>query len=229
MQKPLQLAFQGSYTKTQVSIAQGQTILDTEEILGTRSSSALVPTVEKLLQKHALKLPDFDFFAVNHGPGAFTSLRVVVVTINALSFGCGVKILPVCGLKALFEKFQATKNAATPDCDFVACMLNAYSKQAFITIFDRQGNPQPEFNSICLRLDEFSSQVALKLKGQKILMFGNGAQDFVNRAPELIFDAASAVVEPDSQSVAMLANKLFLGGQQPQPKVTPNYIKTNFI
>lgn len=226
LSKPLQLAFQGSYSKTQVCIVQGESVLDSVEILGTRSSSELVPSLKTMLEARKLRLSDFDFFSVNFGPGAFTSLRVVVVTVNALSFASGIKILPVCGLMALRER--ALPLAHTFDFDFMVCMLNAYGGQAFVSIFNRTGDLVQGLDSVCLNLSDLPAMAKKSFGSQKILMVGNGAKAFTAENPELIYDPTLALLEPDAQSVAKIALKLFKGGTALHAKIIPNYIKTGF-
>jgi tRNA threonylcarbamoyladenosine biosynthesis protein TsaB len=49
-------------------------------------SEAVLPAIEKILQKNNLKIEDVEKVEVNKGPGSFTGLRVGVAIANALSF-----------------------------------------------------------------------------------------------------------------------------------------------
>jgi|ERR1035437_7620900 tRNA threonylcarbamoyladenosine biosynthesis protein TsaB len=49
-------------------------------------SEAVLPAIEKILQKNKLKIDDIEKIEVNKGPGSFTGLRVGIAIANALSF-----------------------------------------------------------------------------------------------------------------------------------------------
>jgi tRNA threonylcarbamoyladenosine biosynthesis protein TsaB len=49
-------------------------------------SEAVLPAIEKILQKNNLKIEDIQNIEVSKGPGSFTGLRVGVAIANALSF-----------------------------------------------------------------------------------------------------------------------------------------------
>lgn len=198
--------------------------------MGTGSSSGLVPAADKILKKNNLKLSDFDLMAVNHGPGAFTSLRVIVVTVNSINFAMGLRVMPVCGLEALMTKVKAKSDLAG-QFDYVACLLKAYSGQAFVKIFKADGTPVNDFESACLSFDELEGQVFDRLKGKKVLVAGNGASGLSGlKLPEgVVVDPAFEGLEPDAQSVAQLACQKFMDGQEPVSKVIPNYLKAGFV
>jgi tRNA threonylcarbamoyladenosine biosynthesis protein TsaB len=49
-------------------------------------SEAVLPTIEKILERNNLKIEEIEKVEVNKGPGSFTGLRVGVAIANALSF-----------------------------------------------------------------------------------------------------------------------------------------------
>jgi len=63
-----------------------------------KQAEKLLPAIEKLLKAKKLKLSDLDGVAVENRGGSFTSLRIGVVTANALAYALGV---PVKGGKRL--------------------------------------------------------------------------------------------------------------------------------
>lgn len=56
----------------------------------------LLPAINKLLKDNKFKLSDFKKIEVENGAGPFTSLRIGVVTANALGYALGIG---VAGLK----------------------------------------------------------------------------------------------------------------------------------
>jgi tRNA A37 threonylcarbamoyladenosine modification protein TsaB len=57
-----------------------------------QQSEKLLPGIEKLLQKNKIKLSDLTGIEVENRGGSFTSLRIGVVTANALGFALGVAV-----------------------------------------------------------------------------------------------------------------------------------------
>lgn len=55
-------------------------------------SQALLPLIEKQLQKHSLKISDIKEIEVNSGPGSFTGLRVGISIANSLGWTLGIKV-----------------------------------------------------------------------------------------------------------------------------------------
>ncbi len=52
----------------------------------SRKAQVILPLIDKILQKHSLKLKNIDGIEVNTGPGSFTGLRVGISIVNALGF-----------------------------------------------------------------------------------------------------------------------------------------------
>lgn len=57
-----------------------------------RQAEELLPGIEKLLKDNGFKLADIKKIKVNNSGGSFTSLRIGVVTANALAFALDVPI-----------------------------------------------------------------------------------------------------------------------------------------
>ena len=54
-----------------------------------------------LLERHGLRPPDVDVFAVATGPGSFTGLRIGIAAIQGLAFATGRPVVGVSALEAL--------------------------------------------------------------------------------------------------------------------------------
>lgn len=58
----------------------------TIDAVAKKHNSALLPSIEKLLDASGASLKDIDVFGVAVGPGSFTGIRVGVAAVNALAF-----------------------------------------------------------------------------------------------------------------------------------------------
>lgn len=60
-----------------------------------KNSERLLPAIEELLKEAEKEKSAIKGIAAVEGPGSFTSLRIGVVTANALAYGLGVPIIAV--------------------------------------------------------------------------------------------------------------------------------------
>lgn len=223
---PLILAFQGSYTATQVALYQGKKCLQMLQTSGVSSSSQLILLVQQLLKVCQLELADLDFLAVNTGPGAFISLRVVVVTVNALAFASRLPIMPVCGMEALWHKAQALMPQIK---DQVAVgLLNAFSGQLFVKFWE----PDAPSSALveCLTVEQLLKRFAQDYQGQKIWLCGNVLPtQLLEKSTQLVLEPQLQNLEPDANDIALLALKQFEADKVMVNKAIPNYVKAGFV
>lgn len=74
----------------------------------------LLPEIHKLLKKSKNKLKDLNLIEVENTGGTFTSLRIGVLTANALAYGLGI---PVKSTKQTENKYLKEHNLTEPFYD----------------------------------------------------------------------------------------------------------------
>lgn len=99
------LVLQSTYDQIEIGLViDGQ--LGTQINLNkAQASSQILLAIDQLLQAHRCKVTDLQFIAANLGPAPFTSLRVVIATVNGLCFATGVPLIGVNGLQAFVTEF----------------------------------------------------------------------------------------------------------------------------
>jgi tRNA threonylcarbamoyladenosine biosynthesis protein TsaB len=70
----------------------GEVVLQIVEPAERMQAELLLPTIEKLLKKAKVRLENLTAIEVNNHGGSFTSLRIGVVTANALAFALGIPV-----------------------------------------------------------------------------------------------------------------------------------------
>lgn len=92
------------------------------------ASKNCVALAQNLLQANALSFSDLAFFAANQGPGPFTTLRVVIASINGLAFAAQKPLIGIDGLDALLHEHADRNYPVT------IALLNAYGNDVYFGI-----------------------------------------------------------------------------------------------
>lgn len=105
----------------------------------------VMPMVERLFARCALRPRDCDAFAFASGPGSFTGLRVACTIVQGLALGTGRPVIGVghfdallrAGLPAGPELLDAGRGAAAPQ--LVLAVLDARMEQAYWAAYEARG------------------------------------------------------------------------------------------
>ena len=96
------LCLETSTKKFSLAVCGEEKILaaKTVQLKGVLSSS-IIPAIERILLKSKISFPGIDCLAIGLGPGSFTSLRVGLSTIKALSLATDKPVIGIPSLDAL--------------------------------------------------------------------------------------------------------------------------------
>ena len=81
-----------SQEKVIISLKLGEIVFDKEFPANFNQAEKLLPEVEKLLKKAGKDLGDIKRIRVANQGGTFTSLRIGIVTANALAYALGIPV-----------------------------------------------------------------------------------------------------------------------------------------
>lgn len=91
--------------KIKVAILKDSFVLAKKNILAYKNQAEkLLPLIDKILKDNELKLSDIKKIKVNNRGGSFTSLRIGVVTANALAFALNIPVEGEYGEGSDFKK-----------------------------------------------------------------------------------------------------------------------------
>lgn len=89
-------------------VKDGKVVSLSKGIESSLQAERLFDHIEFVLSNNNNKLSDFDYFAINLGPGSFTGIRIGLSAILAISFALNKKIVGVSSLEA--SAFSVMKN-----------------------------------------------------------------------------------------------------------------------
>ena len=157
------LAIQNTYTDLQIALFKQTTCLTVIKTDKTTASKEIILLLQSLLSDHQLSFKHIKFIAANQGPGAFTTLRVVIATVNGLSFASQVPLIGINALHALLAEHSIQRPAIA--------LLNAFSKDLYYAV-KTQSNP--ELTQGCSKIEHIFKEYPFD--GESVLFMGNGAQ-----------------------------------------------------
>ena len=131
------LAFESSAKAASVALVRdGSLVSQYSQCSGLTHSRTLLPMAEDLLKNTELSLRDVDLFAVAHGPGSFTGIRIGVSTVKGLAWACEKPCVGVSTLEAMAWHGLAAGGLICP-------VMDARRSQVYHALF-RIGDGVPE-------------------------------------------------------------------------------------
>lgn len=101
-------------------------------------AEALMPMIEKVMDKSGLSFDGLDRIAVTVGPGTFTGVRVGVAAARGLALATGAGLVGVTSL-AVMARAVMNENEDVPHSGIVAIAADARRGQVYFAMFDAQG------------------------------------------------------------------------------------------
>ena len=130
---------------------------------GLTHRQTLMPMVEKTIQESGISVKDIDLFAITHGPGSFTGVRIGIASVKGMADALGKQCVAVSTLEAIAEPL---KNE-----DVIACaVMDARCNQVYTAIFN-SGDRLCEDKAVLI--DELGEE--LKRYDKKIVFIGDGS------------------------------------------------------
>ncbi|MFA6534970.1 MAG: tRNA (adenosine(37)-N6)-threonylcarbamoyltransferase complex dimerization subunit type 1 TsaB [Candidatus Babeliales bacterium] len=225
------VSIHGTHNKLDIALFQDQNCLDSVTKLDTRASSSLLPFLDSLLKKHTLSLTDLSFIAVDKGPGAFTSLRVTITTVNGIAFNNKIPLIGISGLDAL-TKEVLTSTPNSQSFQNIVTLLNAYNNEAYFLVSKTDNKNILESTQGCQNIDILLDDIKSKFKDSKILFCGQGSQLYKTNIKHLFADQAIILDEPllaSAKIIGQMGYECWLKKENIENQITPLYLKTQYF
>jgi len=212
------LIAQSTYADIELGIAIDGRIQGSTSVSKLEASSHILVALGSLLKQHNLALSDLAFIAANSGPGPFTTLRVLLSTINGLGYAAKIPLLGIDGLNAFLREHHSSNFAIT------IALLNAFTNDVYYGIDD---NGKVEIG--CLNGHAFLESLQEKHPATKIRFIGSGLTPYKDLIQKLFgSDAIIADPLPPQSSLPYLAQQAYnhwLNKQNITDQIIPLYLK----
>jgi tRNA threonylcarbamoyladenosine biosynthesis protein TsaB len=216
---PTFLIIHTRYNYVHIGLYNNQTLLDSIEEENKRISKNFLLLIQELLQKYNLNIYNLDFIAAHQGPAPFTTLRVVLASVNGLAFATQVPLIGVDGLNAFTHDYKHDK------CNTTIALLNAFCDDIYYGILNHETK---SFHKGYAHSQRFLQEMS-DIITDNILFIGNGSDMHINLIKEC-FKSRAYFIEPnpemvDLSSVAQAALELYKNKNNIVSQLMPLYLK----
>ncbi len=185
---------------------------------GLTHSQTLMPMVDKTIKESGISVKDIDLFAITHGPGSFTGVRIGIASVKGMADALNKKCVTVSTLEAIAEPLK--------NDDVIACaVMDARCNQVYTAFFNK-GNRLCEDKAILI--DELGEE--LKQYDKKIVFIGDGSVLCYDKLHEIIQNCEIANEEiryVHGSCVGFVAEDKINNGEKPinSANLVPFYLR----
>ena len=148
-------------------VEDGRLVALSSQCSGLTHSRTLLPMAEDLLKNAKKTIRDVDLFAVAHGPGSFTGVRIGVSTVKGLAWATDKPCVGVSTLEAMAWHGLAAGGYICP-------VMDARRQQVYNALFAiRDGRPVRLTEDRPIALEELAPQ--LRALDSPVFLVGDGA------------------------------------------------------
>ncbi|MCK4650651.1 tRNA (adenosine(37)-N6)-threonylcarbamoyltransferase complex dimerization subunit type 1 TsaB [Candidatus Babeliales bacterium] len=235
MNIPIFLSIQGSYNKLQISLFKGDICYKSITENNRLASSILIPLIKNLLNKNSIELSKIKFIGVDQGPGAFTSLRVIISTINGISFSSKIPLIGIDGLDALAQETITDRKSNQNKSQILIPLLNAYNNEVYYAFYKISENKKLELLKNLKnfkgykKIDMLLEQIKINFPNQSLLFSGNGTELHKNLIQKKFENQKITIAKNDtcsSKQIAKMALEKYQKKEGLKYKLYPLYLKS---
>ncbi len=108
------------------------------------ASQLLLPWVEELLSEASIGLSALDAIAIDHGPGAFTGVRLGVAAVQGLAIAARLPVLPVASLDAIASQLVQTPAFISSGAQSFVVAVDARMEEVYWATYKNLANQLPQ-------------------------------------------------------------------------------------
>lgn len=160
------IAVQNTYHHCEVAVFQDLNCLSVYSTPNREMSRQFIPLLSTIFADHKITMSDISFFAVNTGPGPYTTVRTTLSFLNGIAFSTEIPLVSIDGLELLVKEHQNSEFPITIG------LLQAFNNDIYFAILKKD---EP-LKTGCTKIDSFLASLPPLIKSQNALCIGNGAE-----------------------------------------------------
>jgi tRNA threonylcarbamoyladenosine biosynthesis protein TsaB len=216
----LSITIQNTTTEVQLGLFKNGLLHEMRTAHKTDVSKGFILLLDDLLQKNKLTLNDIDYITVNQGPGPFTTLRVIIASINGLSFARHIPLIGIDGLNAFIHEHH------TDDYPYTIALLNAFNNDVYFAIENpNQSSIEAGYNNI----HQFLKNLMASLPAQPVRFIGNGTALFKKEIEEAlgnkVYIPADIPLNPSLKYIGLIGYGEWQKNKKGSTQLLPLYLK----
>jgi len=131
-----------------------------------QASKEFIPLLYDLFKHNKVSLQEISCMIVNQGPGPFSTLRVVISSVNGISFATNIPLIGIDGLDAFIMQYS------DPAYPHTIVLLNAFNYDVYFAL-QQPGKPLTKGYK---KIDQLLDELATLIPDQPIRFLGNGTK-----------------------------------------------------
>ncbi|MFZ5953693.1 MAG: tRNA (adenosine(37)-N6)-threonylcarbamoyltransferase complex dimerization subunit type 1 TsaB [Candidatus Dependentiae bacterium] len=194
------LTLSNTYDLVQIGLFDNGHLVDSISDDKLYVSKNIILLINNLLTKNNKKLSDLSFIAANQGPAPYTTLRVVLSTVNGISFSSAIPLIGLDGLELFSQEYADHCYPQT------VILSNAFNQEVYYALVNNQGIIKKGYGTIKSTIDFIHNQFPTNT----IRFLGNGYQ-LHKTVLDQVFESRIVIpqVIPTHPSLSFLGTKAY--------------------
>ena len=211
------IGLQSTYQMVECCLFHGNQLF-IKSVAKEHASALLIPTLETLLEHHALTLDQIGCIIVNKGPGPFTTLRTVIATANGINMATAIPLIGINGMQAFLDEYG--ENSALP----TIALLNAFHESVYYGI-----KLDDHYDIGYMHIDNLLPIIQERYPENVICFIGNGTRLYKDKIVAF-FHSQAYIPEPlpetaSIEKIVRLGTDYWQQGLDLTSQITPIYLK----
>lgn len=218
MKNATYLVIQNTYDTVEMGLYSDDCCIDRVCEDKMSAGKMTVPLVSALLERNKCSFSQLTFIAANQGPAPFTTLRIIIATVNGFAFATSLPLVGLDGLRALLEQHKDDHYPIT------IALLDAFNKDVYVGIAQ---NGQVVYTG-CQSIEEFLPYIKQTYRAHKIHFVGAGSIMYEEQINAVLHNRAVIIKENQLCSLDFLAQqayKKWIMQQDISSQLFPLYLK----
>jgi len=165
------ISIQSTYQTLELGLFDNTVLIDIRSTKNLQASKEFIPLLQDLFKHNNQSLQELSCMVVNQGPGPFSTLRVVIASVNGISFSTSTPLIGIDGLDSFIMQYS---DFSYP---YTVALLNAFNYDVYFAL---QRPDQPIIKGY-KKIDQLLCELVKTIPYQTIRFLGNATKLYQDR------------------------------------------------